>query len=130
MATELKWLDEEQTILYVAFFDTWTWDEFVDFRRKVRNLIDSSPHPVDRIIDLTRLQTIPPDALRQVRAAFSDVSPNLRLVVMMITNPTLLHLYHLAMRLYNNENRRISIHLAVTLDEALQLIYRERKKWH
>jgi len=128
MPTEVKWLDEAHTIVYVAVIDTWTRDEFVVMRDTARSYIDQANQPVDEIIDLTRIRQLPADAMHQARDSLVYFNPNLGITVFLINTVVILSLYRLFTRLYPQVIEKRDFRIAQTVDEALRLIYEQRQR--
>ncbi len=61
MGIVISWYDEEKHILLWQFVGRWTWHDFEQGRREVRNLIEGVEPPVGMIIDFEHTGLMPSD---------------------------------------------------------------------
>jgi hypothetical protein len=77
----VRWLDEQQKVLYAEFSGELTWQEFASWDPQVRRMLESGEHPVDGIIDMSRVTRFPKDYAQIVQSGHIEFPPRLRLVI-------------------------------------------------
>jgi hypothetical protein len=72
MGIIVTWDDSDHHIIRMDFRNKWTWGEFQESRRQVRELLESVDYPVYFIIDFSDGFPPPPDTLRVVYRSMTD----------------------------------------------------------
>jgi len=120
MSVQVSWYDDEHTILYYKFDETWGLDEMFAALNRGQKMVMAEDHIVDSIFDLTNSSTVPQQMLSSVRSVERSTPKNLRYTVAVGMNSLLKFLAGmvgkaapLLMKNFKTAN---------TLDEALVLI--------
>ena len=86
MGVNVCWDDPDQTILLFEFTAPWTVHDYSAAADEEWIMIDSVGHRVDTIIDLRRLNSLPPDIVRCIWNAAAHVHLN-RALLLLVGEP-------------------------------------------
>ncbi len=76
MSVTLVWEDERKSIVRYVFVAPWEWDQFYACWDQVKEALDTSPHKISAIIDITEMGTPPPNTLMHMRALIQQRHEN------------------------------------------------------
>jgi hypothetical protein len=120
-----SWVDEEHTIARYEFIGRWTWDEMKVAIQEMYAMMDSVPHQVDIIIDLSRSSSEPPRGmLAHLRAGTMEARNNWNSGVFVGVSPFVRVLLTTFRRLQPRLAKRYNV--ANTVAEAQTMILRRR----
>jgi hypothetical protein len=66
MSVDANWLDDEKTVIVVAYGETWTWDENMAALRKTFEMMESVDHRVHTILDHTHVVRAPRQSIVKI----------------------------------------------------------------
>ncbi len=78
MAINVKWEDEQRTVIRIAFQRGWTWDDLNKAIVQADQMIISVPHEVHLLIDIRNAGGLPRDFMTRAGDIFAqgDARPN------------------------------------------------------
>jgi hypothetical protein len=126
MGIEVKWDDEEKTIIRHTYSGQFTWDELEAVNHELKAMLDSVDHRVDFIGDIENVK-IPRDALSNYpKMASSPVftHPNAGLAVMLGTSRFAETMLGLFGKVFYQTSRIVT---ASTPEEAYEIIAAHRQ---
>ena len=86
MGVNVSWDNAEHTILHWDFIDHWDWKEFLAAQQQTIDLMNTVPHTVHVIVDVSRAPGLPAGALGQLHNYRKSESPNAGRVVIVGMN--------------------------------------------
>jgi hypothetical protein len=120
-----SWVDSEKTIARYELVGRWTWDEMTVAIKEMYAMLDSVPHEVDIIIDLTRSPSEPPRGmLAHLRTGTMEARSNWSSGVFVGVSPFVRVLINTFRRVEPNLAKRYAV--ANTVDEAHAIILKRR----
>ena len=67
MSINVQWDNEEHTLVRWDFIGMWDWNDFLAAQKASNDLINSVPHTVNIISDVSRSPHVPPGAIARFR---------------------------------------------------------------
>jgi hypothetical protein len=126
MSIDVRWDDEERTIIHFTYEGAFTWDELAAVHREMGEMMDGVNRQVDVITEFANA-VIPDGALtnfpRVVRLTFL-LDPRIRLMVVVGADRFACALVELFGRLYGVVDK---LKLTATLEEACEIIAEHRR---
>lgn len=119
MGMDVRWRDEERTILVWTMQGRWVWREFDAAWQQKTWLQDSVSHPVYHLFDLREVTLYPADFVRRVRGRYSDPHPMTVLRVVVGADRWIQVFYNMFTMLYYPQ---LEAHFFDYMDEALDFI--------
>lgn len=83
MAYLAEWEDKEKGIIFTALEDPWTWDDFIDVHKTVREMAQSVDYDVYWIADMRLSLNRPLGGFRHKRKAITYLPENVRANIML-----------------------------------------------
>ena len=121
-----SWMDSEKTIARYEFVGRWTWEEMTVAIKEMYAMLDSVPHGVDIIIDLSRSPSEPPRGmLAHLRTGTMEARVNWNSGVFVGVSPFVRVLINTFRRVEPGLAKRYAV--ANTVDEALSIILKRRE---
>lgn len=124
MPVNVYWTDHNQTILQYDFEGHWSWDEFYQAFRQALELETAVQHRVDVIVNMLNIDSIPGNALTHLKSTAEKRAANAGLSILVATHSMVPMLVGIAGRFH--QNIASDFRVVATLDEAVNLIQRER----
>lgn len=127
MAIQTQWDDEQKQVIRVEVEGRWSWDELQSALERTIEMMDSVPHKVDFIIDVSRSSLIPGGATQAAQnVATPETHRNEGVKVIVGANPLMRIAYEAYRRINKSLGKNQEFHFAKTRDEARAFIVRER----
>ena len=119
------WLDSEKTIARYEFVGRWTWEEMTVAIKEMYAMLDSVPHAVDIIIDLSQSPSEPPRGmLAHLRTGTMEARANWNSGIFVGVSPFVRVLINTFRRVEPGLAKRYAV--ANTIDEACDVIAKRR----
>jgi hypothetical protein len=124
MAIRVQWDNPDKTILRFTYDREWAWDEVYSALEEKRRLLGTVQHPVDTLVDMRAVVTIPVGALIHARRLAEQANGNERVTLVVGANPFILSLVDLVRNLHPAfiKNYRF----VSTLNDAYTLLNHQR----
>lgn len=120
-----SWVDSEKTIARYDFVGRWTWEEMMVAIKEMYVMLDSVPHMVDIIIDLSQSPSEPPRGmLAHLRTGTMEARANWNSGIFVGVSPFVRVLINTFRRVEPGLAKRYAV--ANTVDEALTIILKRR----
>ncbi len=120
---EVQWADREQSIICYHFERGWSWTDIFTALGKGSEMVASTDHRVDVIMDLSQANTVPNGAISQLRHSYSNAkSGNMGVTVLVGTNIFWEKLIEVTNRLAGSASEKWQLKFASNVTEAHQLI--------
>jgi hypothetical protein len=116
MGIAVMWDNEQHTTLLYAFHDPWDWGDYDEAMRQGARMLDSASQKVAVIVDFTETHTLPPGALKHMRATAEQLHPRQGALVIVGANPFIQAIGGILTRLYPQQSREL--HNVKTLRQA------------
>lgn len=120
MTIKVQWDNEEHTLLRWEFMGVWDWDDFLAAQKESNDLINSVPHTVDIISDVSKSQHLPPGAIGRFRTYRRDDPENTGRVVLVGASIYIKTIVEIFRGMFPNTGGNFSF--ANSLDEARSLL--------
>jgi hypothetical protein len=120
MTVQIAWEDDSKRVMRFDLDENWTWDEFFAAKNESYDLINSVPHKVGVIVNISSRTALKPNLLSNTRKALSDKHPNTFVVVIVVANSftrTTIGLLYNSIRFSS-----MRVEIAASLDEAHLII--------
>lgn len=125
MPIYVDWSDTSDNILMISYLGRWTWDEFYDADRRMRQMIDTIVDGrAHLILDVSKNVYFPPDIAENADVVLSTLDPRLDVIVL-VGREINRELMSLLAQDYDVINSRY--HFAYDIESA-QAIIREKKR--
>ena len=127
MAIQTQWDDDQKQVIRVEIEGRWSWDELQSALERTIEMMDSVPHKVDFIIDVSRSSLIPRGATQAAQSvATPETHRNEGVKVIVGANALMRIAYEAYRRINKSLGKNQEFHFAKTREEARALIARER----
>jgi hypothetical protein len=73
---DVRWQNEEQTIIYYRFKPGWSWEDIHEAFEVFYEMVTPVTHQVNVVMDFTGASMIPQGALSRIRWAFNNPKPD------------------------------------------------------
>jgi anti-anti-sigma regulatory factor len=120
------WLSPEQQAVVVMPVTPWTWDEFYQAQRRIQDMLSTLDHKADIVIDFSRSDRLPANALSHLRTLRQRTHPNRGLVILVGLNPYLQSVLNILVQLNPATSKRIR--LVGAMPQALEIAAESRRK--
>jgi hypothetical protein len=116
MSILYRWLNDDKSIMSFIFHSHSTWDNFYNVLSQAFGELHTVNHPVDIIIDLSRLQKIPQQTIKELYYLSQLEHINFRYRLLISQNPLMHEVYNAFVRSYPYPSD--DLHLCWTMEEA------------
>lgn len=93
MSILYRWLNNDKSIMSFIFHPTSTWDGLYNILYEAFDEIHTVNHPVDVVIDLSRLQVFPVDMMQELHYLAQLEHINLRYRLLISSNPMMYEIF-------------------------------------
>lgn len=124
MDIQVKWFDEAQTMVLMQFPEEWSWADFREATRQLREIYGGVSYPVYAIADFTHSVKSPAlsiPELREIAISSANSSSNLKLTFIVGSGARIKFLLDIFSRLFPSAFRRYRV--AKNMDKALEDIH-------
>jgi hypothetical protein len=128
MAIIISWVDEEMTIIRLAFQGQWSNEEFRSSGLQAVLMVRSVSHLVYVINDFSASEVLPLGILWQGRNLGQMRPPNWGGAAVITSDAVLINLVEVFMGVYMALSHRQSLFFAKTYEEALEIIARLKRE--
>lgn len=122
MGVEVEWDNAAKTVIRFSYAGRWTWDEMYRAVDTSTALIDSVPHPIAMIIDMSESAGVPPGAMTHGRAIQQRAHPHVVMQVTVNAGGFVMSMARAFSKLYGTLTQSNMTHFASSVDEARALI--------
>jgi len=117
MSLEVRWDNDDKTVLVWEFGETWDWSEYYRVADQATALLDTVDYKVDFLIDMHLARKLPPQTMPHIqRMAFDKGHVNRGRIVVVGGNMLMSTVVNTLNKLYSRKNP--SIFTAATITEA------------
>jgi hypothetical protein len=120
MTVTNSWDNDDKTIIRMEVSGRWTWDEMYKASEEGYAMLESVNHTVYPIIDFSKSQGMPKNAITHARNMMGKQHPHTGMTVFVGANTLFVSLWRIFVRLYALFSREQDFTFANTLDEARQ----------
>lgn len=122
---EVKWDNDEKTIIYGKFMPGWTLQHVHDLLKEVSSLADTVEHPVYVIADLSDVKVIPSQGMAHFRSISVKMHPRIRLFIDVTDSMFVEAMTNIFTKMFKTD---AEIRIVKTLDKAYTLIEADLEK--
>jgi hypothetical protein len=101
-SVEIKWDNEEKTILRYNFSGDWTWDEYLERLNEGRSMMADINHPVCVLNDMQKMGKLPPNFASTAKSVISSRPKNTGLAIFLTSNAFFKVMYRVLAQLIPN----------------------------
>lgn len=123
-----RWLNDDKSIMSFIFHPDSTWDSFYNVLSQAFEEIHTVNHSVDIIIDLSRLQTIPSQTIKELHYLSQLEHLNLRHRLLISQNPLMHEVYRAFTRSYPFPSQHLT--MCDTMENAYSFITQRTSSIH
>lgn len=116
MSILYRWLNNNKSIMSFIFHPMSTWDGLYNVLYEAFDEIHTVNHPVDVVIDLSRLQTFSTDMMKELYFLAQLEHVNLRYRLLISSNPLLYEIFSAFERSYPVPSQRL--HLCSSMEDV------------
>lgn len=116
MSILYRWLNDDKSIMSFIFHSNSTWDNFYNVLYQAFAEVHTVNHPVDIVIDVSRLQKIPVQTIKELHYLSQLEHINFRYRLLISQNPLMHEVYNAFVRSYPHPSSYL--HLCRTMEEA------------
>lgn len=109
MSILYRWLDNKKSKMSFIFHSSSTWDNFYDVLYEVFNEIHTVNHPVDIIVDLSRMKNLPKGIIKELHYLSQLEHINLRHRLLISSNPLMNEIYQAFTRSYPLASQQLQL---------------------
>ncbi len=123
MAISVQWDNNEQTIVRFEYEGNWDWEGFYKYIGEANEMMDTVPHPVVSIVDMSKTNHMPPNAIAHIRRIV-DVSKehnNSNISVFVGAGRFAEMLFSTLQKVYPDTKTIAGFHFVDTIEEARPL---------
>lgn len=128
MSIHVDWDNEEKTILRWTYSPGWTWEEAYQARDYEKTLMETVPHIVDSIGDLTQTSNIPAGALTKIVNVMTKRHERIGISMLVGSNRFVQLIYDMVRKVHAGPLERARLYLVPTFEEAYAMIEADRAK--
>ncbi|MBC7811732.1 MAG: hypothetical protein H7175_11325 [Burkholderiales bacterium] len=128
MPYNLKWGNDEQTLLYLTLEGALSWEQLYESMQGMKDWADSVSHPIVTITDVTRADKLPLSNVLKLKPAFAIKSENTRLAIIVGMPSFQQTMVNLFMSLYKQLAGEVPVAFVETIEKAEALAARELVK--
>jgi hypothetical protein len=122
MGVEVRWDDDEQTLLRIDVTGRWKWDDVYKALEGIKPLIMSVSHTVNLISVMHQSSHLPGNPLFHLNNFVRNAPPNLGMMIIVGASQYAAPFRPIAQKLYPNVLRKVEF--AATVEEAKELLKR------
>ena len=123
MKVDIKWDNDEKTIIYYDFQMGWDWQDLHAALKGAGEMVQEAPNQVSVIMDFSNASLIPKGALSQIRWAFNNPKPdNIGLTVVIAPNTFFQAMVSLAKKMWGAAANKWMMSFVTTQADAYQII--------
>lgn len=115
-----RWLNDDKSIMQFIFQPQAQWDDFYDVLFNAFDEMHTVNHPVDVIIDLSRMSTFPSQTIKELHYLAELKHVNFRFRLLISQNPLMHIVYSAFNRIYPASSGMLC--LCATMEEAYTFI--------
>ncbi len=127
MPVQMRWDNEEKTILVAAYVGSWTWEEFFAARDQANRQLDEVDHQVDIIHDWSQSGGFPHNIFANAKSLIPKMHPRTARNVHVGVSPYFMTMWQLFSRLYAAVAGEKKFVFVNTLDEARKILTAEKQ---
>jgi hypothetical protein len=101
-SVEIKWDNEQKTILRYVFIGDWTWDEYLERLNEGRTMMAEIDHPVCVLNDMQKMGKLPPNFASTAKSVISSRPKNTGLAIFLTSNAFFKVMYRVLAQLIPN----------------------------
>jgi hypothetical protein len=117
---DVEWTNADKNILRWRFTVPWTWDEFFTTQVQANAMIDEVPGKVDHIFDTLNVQSLPANAIVNLRQVISRRHARNGVIVLVGARTTVMSMLTIIINAI--PGLTLNLHYVKTEAEALQVI--------
>ncbi len=118
---EVEWTNSDKNILQWRFTVPWTWSEFFTTQAQANAMMDEVPGTVDHIFATANIQTLPANAIMNLRQVIANKHERNGLVVLVGARTLVVSLLTIIVNAVPGLN--LDLRYVKTEEEALELIH-------
>lgn len=122
MGITVRWFDERQDIILATFNGEWEWTDVYHMVDQFDEMMDSVPHYVGSIIDVSDTQIWRPDVLDNLQVLNAKIHPKAAHSVICGLSSPIQRLLHVFNRFYSGFINPFGVYYKPTPEEAAELI--------
>lgn len=122
MPIEVKWDNEEKTVLCFEYKGVWEWDDVFPVIEKGDKMIDEVDHPVGIVFDMTESAGVPKGVFSQTKRANRNIHKHVKYRVTVGANRFIEILVSSYQKIYGAMGGESTTAFASTREEAHTLI--------
>lgn len=122
MGVTVNWYDERQDIILATISGDWEWTEIYAMVDQIDEMMDSVPHYVGTIIDVTDTHIWRPDVLDNLQVLNAKIHPQAAHSVICGLSSPIQRLLHVFNRFYSGFINPFGVFYKPTPEEATELI--------
>lgn len=107
MSILYRWLNNNKSIMSFIFHPMSTWDGLYNVLYEAFDEIHTVKHPVDVVIDLSRMQTFPVEMMKELHYLAQLEHVNLRYRMLISSNPLMYEIFNAFERSYPMPSQRL-----------------------
>lgn len=124
MPIQVRWDDEEKTVLRYIYEGEWAWREWHEVIDQSKQMIHQVDHPVYVVLD-TANGKMPPGTLSYFNQVSSECNDCVVMVILIGADWFIQRLFNIYSKLRWGKNRRFTV--AVTLENANQIVQQHKQ---
>ena len=123
MVIEVKWLDEEKTVIFQRVTNPFSWDEFYEYDKEIQRMMRSVSHPITLLVDLQdfSMRDVPKGALTHIRATMPHFPNHVIRIIAVSNSIFVLSLARIIQRI-SATTQQIKIYAVRTMEEADEIL--------
>lgn len=121
MPIEYNWIDSEETILRVTYPSQWKWNDLYDIQKEINALLNTSSKSVALVHDLSRIRSLPPNAIGHIKNVVLRIHPNIKVMVYVGMNRFVRTIWDLISKLGIDRLVPVSFVFAESVEQGVEL---------
>lgn len=101
-SVEIRWDNQQKTILRYVFIGDWTWDEYLERLNEGRMMMAEIEHPVCVLNDMQKMGKLPPNFASTAKSVISSRPKNTGLAIFLTSNAFFKVMYRVLAQLIPN----------------------------
>jgi hypothetical protein len=101
-SVEIRWDNDEKTILRYVFVGDWNWDDYLDCLNEGRKMMAEIDHPVCVLNDMQAMGKLPPNFASTAKSVISSRPKNTGLAIFLTSNAFFKVMYRVLAQLIPN----------------------------
>lgn len=129
MKVSIDWDNDEQTIVRYTFEQGWDWQDLYAAMDNAGDMIETVPHSVDVLMDLSQSNLIPKNAISQIKRGYDNPKkPNIGLTVVVTPNSFMNAIVSMAKKIWSGGQDVWELEFVKTVEEAYSTIATRREE--